>query len=333
MIAQTCAELQMTFEQLRIFLAVTQHLHFTRAAEVLYLTQPSVSASIQSLEAEIGMPLFHRIGRRIEITQAGELLQGEAEKILERVALAKRGLQELSELKQGELKLGASQTICNYWIPRFISQFKNQYPGIQVNCIVGNTEEIVTGTVVGKFDLGLVEGIVSQTASDCLEQQVIGGDRLQVVVGQTHPWFERNTISPSELSTTDWVMRESGSGTRNIFEQSLRDWGIDPLELNVILEMSSGEMIKAIVENGIGATVLSEWMVRKEVQFGVLRTIAIADLRGLTDLPTILRSFKLIKHRERFQTRIAQSFEQLLMSANVDLALSIPATRHDIADK
>ncbi|MFN6068446.1 MAG: LysR substrate-binding domain-containing protein, partial [Pseudanabaena sp.] len=118
----------------------------------------------------------------------------------------------------------------------------------QVNCIVGNTEEIVTGTVVGKFDLGLVEGIVSQTASDCLEQQVIGGDRLQVVVGQTHPWFERNTISPSELSTTDWVMRESGSGTRNIFEQSLRDWGIDPLELNVILEMSSGEMIKAIVE-------------------------------------------------------------------------------------
>ncbi|MFN9859939.1 MAG: LysR substrate-binding domain-containing protein, partial [Pseudanabaena sp.] len=126
----------------------------------------------------------------------------------------------------------------------------------------------------------------SQTASDCLEQQVIGGDRLQVVVGQTHPWFERNTISPSELSTTDWVMRESGSGTRNIFEQSLRDWGIDPLELNVILEMSSGEMIKAIVENGIGATVLSEWMVRKEVQFGVLRTIAIADLRGLTDLPT-----------------------------------------------
>ncbi len=308
----------MTFEQLRIFLAVTEHLHFTRAAEALYLTQPSVSAAIQSLELEIGMPLFHRIGRRIEITQAGELLQRESKDILERVALAKRGLQELHDLKKGELKLGASQTIGNYWIPRFISQFKHQYSGIQVDCIVGNTQEIITGTIAGKFDLGLVEGIVSSITSDCLTQAVIGGDRLQVVVGQTHPWFERDSVSLSELSTTGWVMREAGSGTRNIFEQSLRGWGIDPLTMNIILEMSSGEMIKSIVENGIGATVLSEWMVRKEVQFGVLRTIAIADANGLITLPTVLRTFKLLKHRERFQTIIAKSFEQLLLSANLD---------------
>ncbi len=304
----------MTFEQLRVFLAVAQHLHFTRAAEALYLTQPSVSAAIQSLEEEIGMLLFHRIGRRIEITQAGELLQGEAQKILDQVALTKRGLQELRELQRGELNLGASQTIGNYWLPRFISQFKSQYSGIKVNCILGNTQEISTGTVAGKFDLGLVEGIVPESASACLDQQVIGGDRLQVVVGQSHLWFERKTISLLELSTTDWVMREAGSGTRDIFEQTLQKWGIDPRTLNVILEMTTGEMIKAVVENGIGATAISEWMVNKEVHWGILRTVAITDATQLITLPAMMRSFKLLKHRERFQTRIAQSFEQLLLS-------------------
>ncbi|HEY9644022.1 MAG TPA: LysR substrate-binding domain-containing protein [Coleofasciculaceae cyanobacterium] len=306
----------MTFEQLRIFLAVAQHLHFTRAAEALYLTQPSVSAAIQSLEEEIGMLLFHRIGRRIEITQAGELLKGEAQKILDQVALTKRGLQELSELQRGELRLGASQTIGNYWLPGLISQFKTQYPGIQVHCILGNTQEISTGTVSGNFDFGLVEGIVSPAALACLDQQVIGGDRLQVVVGQAHPWFERQTVPLSELSTTDWVMREAGSGTREIFEQALRDWGMEPTTLNVILEMSSGEMIKAVVENGIGATVISEWMVNKEVRFGILRTVAIADSSQLPPV-AMVRSFKLLKHRERFQTRIAQRFEQLLLTATV----------------
>jgi DNA-binding transcriptional LysR family regulator len=321
----------MTLEQLRIFLAVTQHLHFTRAAEALYLTQPSVSAAIQSLEVEIGMLLFHRVGRRIEITPAGELLQGEAQKILDQVALTKRGLQELSELQRGELKLGASQTIGNYWLPSFISQFKSQYPGIQVNCILGNTHEISTGTVAGTFDLGLVEGIVPPAASDCLDQQVIGGDRLQVVVGQAHPWFERQTIALADLSTTDWVMREAGSGTREIFEQALREWGMEPTELNVILEMTSGEMIKAVVENGIGATAISEWMVNKEVRFGLLRTIAMTDATQATSLPDVMRSFKLLKHRERFQTRIAQSFEQLLLAAKTSSALPIPGARHDTA--
>lgn len=95
--------------------------------------------------------------------------------------------------------------------------------------------------------------------------------------------------------------------------------------------MTSGEMIKAVVENGIGATAISEWMVNKEVRFGILRTIAITDATQATSLPEVISSFKLLKHRERFQTRIAQSFEQLLLSAKTSSALPIPATQHDTA--
>lgn len=304
----------MTLEQLRIFLAVAQHLHFTRAAEALYLSQPSVSAAIQNLEDTIGMPLFHRIGRRIEITQAGQLLQTEAQKILDQVALTQRGLQELHGLQRGELKLGASQTIGNYWLPGFISQFKSQYPGIQVHCLLGNTQEISLGTVAGKFDLGLVEGIVPPSAAGCLDQHIVGGDRLQIVVGQNHPWFEQPQVSLQDLIEAAWVMREPESGIRAILEQSLCKWGIELASLNVILEMSSGEMIKAVVERGTGVTALSEWMVHKDVRFGILRSLEITDFTRSQLLPPVTRSFKLLKHRERFQTRIAQCFEELLRS-------------------
>lgn len=99
---------RMTIDQLQIFLAVAQHMHFTRAAEELYITQPSVSAAIQSLEEQYGVKLFNRVGRRIELTLAGKMLQVEAQKILTQVELTERGLRELNNLKQGELKLGAS---------------------------------------------------------------------------------------------------------------------------------------------------------------------------------------------------------------------------------
>ena len=311
----------MTFEQLRIFLAVAQHMHFTRAAEALYLTQPSVSAAIQSLEEEHSVKLFDRIGRRVELTQAGKLLQIEAQKILAQVSLTKRGLEEFNQLQRGELHLGASQTIGNYWIPHFISQFKRQYPGICVNCTLGNTEVIASGTAAGAFDLGLVEGVVEPGIAACLEQQIVGGDQLLIIVGQPHVWFERSVLSLSDLANTAWVMREDGSGTRQIFEQSLHSWGIDPSTLNVILELSSGEMVKAIVETGIGATAISELMVKKELQFGILKALHIraqgkAAIRSSKEAAgnPMQRPFTLLKHRERFQTRIAQAFEHLLTS-------------------
>lgn len=299
----------MTLDQLRIFLAVVQHMHFTRAAEALYITQPAVSAAIQSLEEQYGVKLFHRIGRRIEVTEAGKLLQVEAQKILDSVALTERGLQELNNLQRGELKLGASQTIGNYWLPRLISQFKSQYPGIQVFCTLGNTQEISIGTATGIFDLGLVEGEVEPLAKNCLEQKMVGRDRLQIVVGQSHPWFEHTTVPSKELSTTAWVMRESGSGTRQRFEQALREWGINPTKLTVILELSSGEMVKAAVESGAGAAAISELIVTKELQLDTLRLIKVTDDAVLAE---IVRPFFLLKHRERFQTRISQAFERML---------------------
>ncbi|MBO3458838.1 LysR family transcriptional regulator [Aetokthonos hydrillicola] len=304
----------MTLEQLRIFIAVAEHLHFTRAAEMLYITQPAVSAAIQSLEQEYGVKLFHRIGRHIEITEAGKLLQVEAHKILDHVTLTERGLRELNNLQRGELKLGSSLTIGNYWLPGKISEFKREYPGIQINCTLANTEEICVGTATGQFDLGLIEGDVKPTLQGCLEQEVVGSDRLQVVVGKSHPWYERLEISVTELTETPWVMREPGSGTQQRFEEALLSLGIDLSELNVILVFNSGEMTKAAVESGVAATGISELMVIKELQLNTLRTIKVIDDRnGRGIVSQIVRPFLKLKHKQRFQTTLSKVFEQMLL--------------------
>jgi DNA-binding transcriptional LysR family regulator len=299
----------MTLDQLQIFLTVTEQMHFTRAAEVLYMSQSSISSAIQNLEKYYGLKLFDRIGRRIEITEAGKFLQIEAREILEQVILTERGLRELNNLQRGELNLGASLTIGNYWLPNKISAFKRQYPGIQVYCTLGNTEEISLGTLNRQFDLGFIEGEVNSSEIGALELDPIGGDHLIIVVGQSHPWFHLKEIPLTELTKTDWVMREPGSGTRTTFEQVVSQWGINPDDLNVALEMSSGEMVKAVVESGVGATAISELMVKKELQLDSLRPVKIAELKASAQ---VARVFLQLRHRSRFQTLISQAFAKSL---------------------
>ncbi|MBR8834466.1 MAG: LysR family transcriptional regulator [Stigonema ocellatum SAG 48.90 = DSM 106950] len=303
----------MTFEQLRIFMAVAKLLHFTRAAEELSMTQPAVSAAIQSLEAEYGVKLFHRAGRNTQITDAGKLLQTEAQKILEQVALTERSLRELNNLQQGELKLGSSFTVGNYWLPDKIAQFKRQYPGIVINCTLGNAEEISEGTAIGLFDLGLVTGEIKASLQNCLKQEVVGSDRLKIVVGKSHYWYDKTDISPAELLTTTWVMRESGSGAQQTFEQALQSWGIEPAELNVALVLNSSEMLKAVVESGVYAAAIPELMVRKELKLSTLRAVQVIDReKGSPKKLEIFQPVWKLKHLQRFQTRVASAFELIL---------------------
>ena len=306
----------MTLDQLRVFLAVAEHLHFSRAAEELYITQPAVSAAIQNLEEQYGVKLFHRIGRHIEITEAGKLLQAETQKILNQVALTERGLRELNDLQRGDLNLGCSLTVGNYWLPQKISDFKRKYPGICVNCTLANAEEICTGTATGIYDLGIVTGEIKAALKNTLEAEVVGTEQLRIVVGKSHPWFDRGEINLTEIVRTDWVMREPGSGVQQVFEQALQSWGINPQELNVTLVLNSSEMVKAVVESGVGAAAIPELMVKKELLLSVLRSIKIIDSKPRSNRSLeILQPVLKLKHRQRFQTGITKAFEQILISS------------------
>lgn len=175
----------MTLEQLRIFATVAEMLHFTRAAEVLHLSQPAVSAAIAALEAEHGLRLFDRIGRRVELTAAGQLLHGQARAILAKVEEAGTMLAELSGLSRGALRLAASQTVGNHWLAPRLLRFAEAYPGIRVDLSIGNTEQVAEAVRDGRAELGIAEGAVADSA---LVSEPIEGDRLRLVVGASHPW-------------------------------------------------------------------------------------------------------------------------------------------------
>jgi len=182
-----------------------------------------------------------------------------------------------------------------------------------VNCTLANAEEICAGTATGTFDLGLVTGDIKASLKKILEEEVVGSERLLIVVGQSHPWFERAEVSLTEIAKTDWVMREAGSGVQQMLEQALQSWGINPDELNVTLVLNSSEMVKAVVESGTGAAAIPELMVKKELQLCTLRSIKIIDSQPSSNVCfEIIKPVLKLKHRQRFQTGITKAFEQIL---------------------
>jgi DNA-binding transcriptional LysR family regulator len=303
----------MKLQQLKVFLAVAKYQNFTQAGNFLHITQSAVSAAIQALETEFEVKLFNRLGREIELTAAGKLLGQEAPKLLEQVDLLEAKLEQFHCIKQGDLKLGISHTIGNYWLPEFLCQFNQQYPEIQVKCNLAGCHVISEATIAGDFNLGLIAGAPPVEVAGKLKCSQVGSDLLRIVVGPTHPWFTTPTVTLSDLLQTQWVMQEQGSGIRNSFEQVLHNQGINLNQLNVVLEMNSSEMIKNAVEEGIGAAVVSELMIVRELQLNKLCIIHIEDLLPVCESTTqIYRPFYLVKHHDRIVSPAAQIFEQLL---------------------
>jgi len=290
----------MTLEQLRIFVAVAEREHMTRAASVLNLTQSAVSAAISTLEANYSTTLFHRVGRRIELTEAGRLFLDEARGVLASAAAAERALAELGGLNRGTLALQASQTIASHWLPRHLVAFQRVYPQVKIRLAIGNTVQVAKSVVDGAVELGFAEGPVDEPV---LSSERVDCDQLVLVVAPQHPWASRDRVQPGDLTQSDWVLREPGSGTRAVFEATLDQLGVAPSLLKVVLELPSNEAVRQAVESGAGATVTSALAAEAGLRSDALRRVAI-------DLP--LRPFFILRHRERHRSKAAEALLVLL---------------------
>ena len=290
----------MTFEQLRIFVAVAERQHMTRAADALHLTQSAVSNAVHALESGFGMQFFDRIGRGIELTEAGRILLQEASEVLARVDSAKLRLSDLGTLRSGTLRVYASQTIASYWLPRYLVQFRHAYPAIRLSLIVGNTSDVVRAVREGLAELGFTEGTVG--AVDLVEQE-IARDQLVVVVSPDHPWCLLDEVAPAELARAEWVLREAGSGTRSEFEAALAGLGIDAATLNVTLELPTNEAVRAAVEAGGTATAISASVAAPGIEAGLLREVPFR-------LPQ--RTFRVVTHAERGPSRSARALMEMV---------------------
>jgi len=293
----------MTLDQLRIFVAVAERQHLTRAADVLALTPSAVSASIRALEERYGTPLFDRVGRRIEVNAAGRIFLEEARATLARAAGAERVLAELAGLARGVLALQASQTIASYWLPPLLVRFRATHPQIDVRLDVGNTQSVADAVRAGQADLGLVEGGVNDPA---LVLDTVGQDRMAIVVAPGHPWARRRRLAAADLQDARWIMREPGSGTRAVLEEMLAGAGVNLAALRVELTLPSNEAVRAAVMCGEHVAGLSELVAAPYIAAGLLA-------RASIDLTP--RDFFLLRHRERYRSRAAQAFEQMVRAA------------------
>jgi len=294
----------MTLDQLRIFVAVAERQHVTRAAEALNLVQSAVSTAIANIEGRHAAKLFHRVGRGIELTEAGRVFLVEARAVLARAEAAELVLADLSGMRRGTLALFASQTIASDWLPRHLVAFRRAYPEIAIRLAVGNTTDAADAVRAGQAELGFVEGALDDPT---LASTTIAQDKLVLVVAPNHPFAGATALAPEDLAGADGVLREAGSGTRSAFEAALTEAGLALGQLRVTLELPSNEAVRAAVEAGGGAAVLSETVVAAALRTGTLVRAAFA-------LPS--RPFRVLRHKERYRSRAADALLDLIATAD-----------------
>lgn len=290
----------MTLEQLRIFVAVAEREHVTRAAADLNLTQSATSAAVSALEARYATKLFDRVGRRIALTDAGRTFLAEAKAVLARAASAELVLADLAGLKVGSLRLAASQTVGNYWLPGFIHKFRSAYPGLSVELAMGNTETVAAMVRKGEANLGFVEGGVD---SHMLNVAPVADDDMALVVAPSHPWAAAKGGNGLDLRTSPWVMREHGSGTRSILEAMLTARGHTLSDVEISLVLPTNESVRVAVESGAGATVMSRLAVVNALKAGRLAAV---------NYPVPRRKFFMLRHSQHHETAAEREFVRLV---------------------
>ncbi|MCI4679648.1 LysR family transcriptional regulator [Rhodoblastus acidophilus] len=297
----------MTLDQLRIFVAVAELEHVTRAARQLNLTQSAVSAAIGALEQRHDMKLFDRIGRRVALTQEGRIFLVEARALLIASQRTEKVLTDIGSLKTGRLNIAASQTTGNYWLPPRLARFAENYPGVGVHLTIGNTHEVAELAAGGEIDLGLVEGAVSDPL---LTVTRIYDDELLVVAAPAlaEPFCgaQGAEIYDSAWIDAPWVAREKGSGTREAFEEAIQS--LAPIERTrrIVLELPSNEAVRAAVEAGAGLAVMSSLVARASIKAGALVQLPFA-------LPK--RPFYVLSHRQLYTSRAAKAMLALMLDA------------------
>jgi DNA-binding transcriptional LysR family regulator len=292
----------MDLRQLEIFAKVAGLRSFSRAAEALHLTQPTVSEHIRTLEDELGVRLLDRLGRGTGTTRAGQLLLSYATRILALSREARQALEGFQGRMRGELVVGASTIPGEYILPVLLGRFREKFPEVSTTLVIGDSQAVVDWVVEGRVEVGVVGARLPRRG---LEFRELMPDEEVVVVPAGHPWQGRAEISLDELAGAPLLIRERGSGTRAALEKALERAGIDLGALRIVGEIGSSQAIKQAVKAGMGITIISRIAVEEDCRQGLIAFLRVRDL-------AVTRAFHLLTHQERSRSPVAEAFRLFL---------------------
>ena len=282
----------MADRRLQVFHTVARLLSFTKAAESLHMTQPAVTFQVRQLEEYFNTRLFDRTHNRISLTEAGQRVYGFSDRIFELYSEMENAVRDMTGEISGVLVMGASTTIAEYMLPALLGDFKKKYPDVNVHLRVSNSDGIVSMVENNDIDLGVVEAPVMNknlVVEECRK------DRLVAIVSPLHALAANRQVQVGELMSDAFIVREEGSGTREVIQDYLTELGMNVADLHVIMELGSPEAIKGAVEAGMGVSIVSEVTIHKELQLGTLVALELD--------PPIERLFSFVHQKQKFRQR------------------------------
>lgn len=296
-------ESHIDFRHLETFCRVASLKSFSKAAEDLFLTQPTVSGHILALEKSLSIRLFDRIGREIRLTKAGEIFHRFASRILASRKELVNALSQFSQGIRGELLLGASTIPGEYLLPKLMGKFKREHPRFTISLRIADTKKVVQDVLEGIVEFGLTG---AQVKHPSLRYEKFTEDEVIVVSPPAHPLSRKKKVGLEDLLKEPWIIREEGSGTQMAVEKELRRRGTSLKRFDVVLEMGSTSSLKEGVKSGLGLAFLSRRAAEEDLNQGRLSRI---DVEGLDP---ILRQIYIVSHSGRTLSPIGMAFLRFL---------------------
>ena len=271
--------LPFTLQQLRILKAIANEKNFTKAAAILYLSQPSLSKQIKILEKNLDTLLINRERNQISLTESGKILLQYSERILALCEESCRALMDLKNGDRGNLTVGASQTIGTYLMPRILALFAQNYPQIDLKVQVNSTRIIAKNIINREIDIALVGGEISDDLKKNLKIQPFVYDELSLIISKSHPFAKKKIINKEDLYCLEFITLNSNSTIKKFIDNILIQNHIETKQLKTILQLNSIEAIKTAVSLGLGAAFVSSSAIEKELKLKKLQIIKIKKIK------------------------------------------------------
>ena len=305
--------LPFTLQQLRIFKAIACEKSFTQAAKILFISQPSVSKQIKILETRLGIVLFNRNGNKLSLTEAGNIFLQYSDRILALCEESCRALNNLKDGERGNLKIGASQTIGSYLIPRVLTLFIQNYPQINVNIAIDSTDSIAKKVTDQIVDIAIVGGSIPATLKKNLQVENFIEDEIVLIISKSHSFVQKKKkkVTKEDLYRLKFITLSANSTNYNFINNILIQNHIQTKQFNVIMELNSIEAIKTAVSLGLGAAFVSSLAIEKEIE---LKTIEIIDIENIK----LARTLSIITKIDSYKSKAFNLFyNQLCLLKNL----------------